>query len=50
MAGGSAGNEAVGPMEDKGITGDFGGAEAEERCRQAYGPDADADAGGSKTG
>jgi hypothetical protein len=29
MAGGSAGNETVGPMGDKGITGDFGVAESD---------------------
>ena len=29
MGGGSAGNETVGPMGDRGITGDFGVAESE---------------------
>jgi hypothetical protein len=37
MAGGSAGNETVGPMGDKGITGDFGVAEAEKKWNQAHG-------------
>lgn len=31
MAGGSAGNETVGPMGDRGITGDFGVAKAEKK-------------------
>jgi hypothetical protein len=39
MAGGSAGNETVGPMGDKGITGDFGVAEADRKRNQAHGKD-----------
>jgi len=38
MGGGSAGNETVGPMGDKGITGDFGVAESERKRGQGQGP------------
>ena len=41
MAGGSAGNETVGPMGDRGITGDFGVAEAEKKWKQSHGDDRD---------
>ena len=34
MGGGSAGNETVGPMGDKDITGDFGVAGAERKRKQ----------------
>lgn len=37
MAGGSAGNETVGPMGDKGITGDFGVAKADKEWEKAHG-------------
>jgi hypothetical protein len=39
MARGSAGNETVGPMGDKGITGDFGVAEADKKWNEAHGKD-----------
>jgi hypothetical protein len=47
MAGGSARNETVDPMGDRGITGDFGVAEAEKKWNQAHGRDAGA--GGPKS-
>jgi hypothetical protein len=37
MAGGSAGNETVGPMGDKDITGDFGMAKADKQWNEAHG-------------